>query len=476
MQSSMHISELFSLRTLFFLLGLMSTALPVQSQTKFERPDTAPNYAVYRNLDECIVAISRQIRQYDDSLRFWKDTGIYEREKMFEPYPTEQQLIGKECFEKFTIDSLSEKTQYQWLGYLLQVGRIEEMWTLSTKILNALPDSRRYSFIAFIASQMSDHRPFQFQRLLDLIEMEKQRIPQDSVLAHTSLQSTRLWILNEIRDSVLIPQELDKYLELYRHLPSAQKITMGSSVAAFYNVVSFNEMMDSISAGSKAHLDYRRNVHSIAFENAIPFDSVFFETDMPPILTDFWYFKPKVGRDSTPLKKIQEPIRIPSAGKVNVISFIDGCSREYPDIRPGRRAGSSDCTAYYSVLARLQKKFPEVEFTTVTKTFGFVGNSAMLTPDAEADSLAKQYMNHWGLAGYFTVGVTEYFRIPGLDRRRIDEVPKYRTELEKVALGLGGNNTSIMVDRAGKIVSVISLNQKTEEDAEKTIEAIVKRK
>ncbi len=472
----MHISELFSLRNILILLGLMSTALPVQSQTKFERPDTSPNYAAYRNLDECIVAISRQIHQYDDSLRFWKDTGVYEREKMFEPYTTEQQMIGKECFKKFTIDSLSEKIQYLWLDYLLQVGRVDEVWALSMKILDAQPDSSRYMQIALYASKMSGNRPFQFQRLLDLIEMEKQRTPQNSLLAHTSLQSTRLWILNEIKDSVLVPEALRKYLELYRQLPSAQKITMGSSVAAFYNVVSFNEMMDSISAGSKAHLDYRRNVHSIAFENEIPFDRVFLEIDMPRIQTDFWYFKPKVGRDSTPLKKIQEPVRIPSAGKVNVISFIDGCSREYPDIRPGRRAGSSDCTAYYSVLARLQKKFPDAEFTTVTKTFGFVGNSAMLTPEAEADSLSKQYMNHWGLAGYFTVGVTEYFRIPGLDRRRIDEVPKYRTELEKVVPGLGGNGRSIMVDRAGKIVSVISLNQKTEEDAEKTIRAIIERK
>lgn len=447
----------------------------IEAQTRFERPDTVPTYSKYGHIEECLVALDREYESYIKSAKFWKDTAVYDPKIVFKPYPPEQLMLGKGCFDRFAIDSIIniENNVYKWARSLLRAGRIDDAWKLQMRTLVEAPDSAKHDAFLSMYFNFIDSRPIQVEKLLQLYELGRKTVPEDSLVRRFFLASMYGGIGMKIDDSQMISESLDSVIAVYSRFSDEQKNAWANTLHTAYTLSSLNKFADSIRAGPKANLSYQRGIHLTVYGDSKPFDSSFIEIPMPEINAEYWFYKPYVGKDRNLLKKMDRPHKIPSIGKVSVVSFVNGCNNFRP-VDIGRKPGGENCVEVLSVLARLQKKFPQVEFTTVTQTYGFVGASAMLTPGDEADSLSKQYMNRWGLGGFFAVGVTEFMRIPGLDNRRIDNEPKYQADLKNVHRSLGSR--TLLIDRKGRIVTTIALNAQYEQTAINFIQAVIDRK
>lgn len=480
MQYSMKKIRLY-LQICFVSIGFLTFPVSntAEAQTKFQRPDTVPTYSEYRDIDECMASLERQYQFYIRATRFWQDTAVYDRRTAYKPYPDEQLALGKGCFDRFSIDSVEDQHVDTWAVYLNRTGRNDEAWNLLMRRLLAAPDSvKQKAFSAAMTSAIYT-RPINVERVLELYQLGRNSIPEDSLERRYLLEFSQATLGMTILDPQITLQFLDSMIAIYAKFPERLKDRFAPLHDQTYRLASLSRRSDSVRAGVNAHLAYEHEVHSAVYGDRRSFTNFFVEAQMPEINPEYWFYKPSVGKDSNLLKKIDRPHKIPALGKVSIVSFVDGCHGEFSGLGPvARNPGPNGCIPFISVLARLQKKFPEVEFTTVTKTYGFVGASAMLTPELEADSLSKHYMNSLGLGGFFTVAEAEFIRIPGLDNRRVDDEPKYRSDLNAVDPNLGNNVTSmgLLIDTKGRIVARLFLTPQFEEDDIKLIQAVIDRK
>lgn len=466
-------NKLYLLLLFASLVAVFSISNTVEAQTRFERPDTVPTYSAYKHIEECLVALDREYESYINSVKFWKDTAAYDPKIVFKPHPPEQLMLGKGCFDRFAIDSVAEANVFRWSRSLLRTGRIDDAWNLYMRILAEASDSTKHSVFFSMYLSFMESRPIQVEKLLELYELGHKTVPSDSLERRLIVASMYGGIGKTISDSQMLSESVDSMMAIYAKFSDERKDAWAHMLDAIYRNSSFNRLVDSIRTGPKANLSYEREVHTAIYGDRKPFDSSFIEMRMPEINAEYWYYKPHVGKDWNLLKKMDTPHKIPSIGKVSVVSFINACNR-FNTVDVGRKPGPESCVEYLSVLARLQKQFPQVEFTTVTQTYGFVGASAMLTPEEESDSLSKQYMNRWGLGGFLGVGVTEFIRIPGLDNRRIDDEPKFQSELKNVHRRLGGR--TLLIDRKGRIVTTVALTADQEPNVRSLIQAVIDRK
>lgn len=482
MQFKMHKYKLYILFLAALMTAIGSLSDSLTGQTRFQRPDTVPAFSEYRDVDECVASLVRQERAYIRSIRFWIDTAVYDMQIAFKPYPKEQRELGHGCFERFSIDSVPEHDVTEWAGFLLKAGRIDEAWKLLTDRLNTAPDSahRRALSVAFYSFLMA--RPVQMDRMQQLYEMGLARIPEDSLERRYLLEQMRVKLGIRVLDTLLIQEAANKMIDIYARLSDRQRERFFPAHEEAYRDASVNRYIDSVRAGSKAQLDYQHEVHNAVYGNQRTFSDFYIEADMPEIKSDYWFYKSYVGRDNKLLQKSEPDHPIPVKGKVNFISFLYACNGAFPMMGGYvREAGPKSCTQYLSVLARLQKRFPQVEFTSVTRTYGVVGASAVLTPEMEADSLAKQFMNSWGLRGNLAVANTDFIRIPGIDNRRIDIETDYERDLNALDPQLINPHTNsqitmgLLVDAKGKIVARLHLNAMLEHIHARLLQAVLER-
>lgn len=471
----------FNILSRLVALGVtvFTIANTVGAQTKFERPDTVPTYSEYRDIDECMASLERQYNFYTRATRFWRDTAVHDRRAAFKPYPDGQLALGKGCFNRFSIDSVEDQHVDTWSIYLSRAGRNDDAWKLQMRRLLAAPDSAKKKAFTSAMSNALYARPINVERVQELYQLGRNNIPEDSLVRRYLLEYSQVTLGMMILDSQITSNFLDSMIVIYAKFPSQLKNTYAPLHEQTYRLATADRRSDSVRAGTNANLSYEREVHSAIHGDGSTFSNSYVEAPMPEINSEYWFHKHYIGKDTNLLRKIDRPHKIPAMGKVSVISFIEGCNNEFPGLGSAlaRTAGLGGCISNLSVLARLQKKFPQVEFITVTKTFGFVGASATLTPELEADSLSKQYMNNYGLGGFFTVAVTDFIRIPGLDNRRVDNDPKYRVDLKAIDPSLGNPAPmSLVIDTKGRIVGRIFLNPYLEEDDTKLLQAAVDRK
>lgn len=445
------------------LVVLLGFASKVGAQTTFSRPDTSPNYTEYRNFDECLSAIDREVTRFKDRPRVLEDTLEYDWRIVFDTSPGQLHGLLSECFQKFNQDSIPESVRNSWLSHLSLFGRIDDMKKMAVHILDAGPDSTRMWTLIGVVNAIYTTIPYQYDWVNSLLDSERQH-PQASKPAYRYIvQALKIVSAMKVRDSLRVADLSDDLIRYYKAIPQEER---GMLEQAFFRTqidINKNELLDSIRSGDNAMIAFYERIHKLAYDDHKPFDPAYLGKSFPIIDAEYWFTKSNTGSDTIPLKKHRTFRQVPVAGKVNVVTFMDGCHRSYSSFKYGRSAGTSDCIAHFSVLRRVQSKFPEVEFTTHTKTYGYVGNSAALKLDDEADSLARHFMNHWGLAGNFAVSETEFIRIQGLDQRRLDLPNTFRQSLSD-SVGRGATGGSVIIDRNGRIVHVGSLSHPQSEE------------
>jgi hypothetical protein len=200
----------------------------------------------------------------------------------------------------------------------------------------------------------------------------------------------------------------------------------------------------------------------------------------PPIVADYWYRRvPSTdgdGHDGT-VRHI-EATTSPVPHQVNLLVFLHGgCHSSTLMPRKGQRPNPTDnCWPIYANIRRLVNEFPSLAVTILVNTHGAIGNSPPLPPAAEADTLAKLFLDYHRLPATLAVVERPFFRIPGADRRRID------TETQnEVNYGLGTPGTfanfghALLIDQDGMIVKNIDMKRDSMLKIRGLIEALLRR-
>jgi hypothetical protein len=161
-----------------------------------------------------------------------------------------------------------------------------------------------------------------------------------------------------------------------------------------------------------------------------------------PIEADLWF-----GRgDSTASRPVK--------GKVNLVVFLD--QRECFSGTP-----TPICQTLAVRLQRLARQFPALEITLVAQTRGWFAQGAPpTTPAKEAALVEHAWLDERKLPGVLAVATTDFWRMPGLDRRRIDRdiatATRYTFGRTWKVVGTGGDvanlTTSFLVDQNGIVV------------------------
>lgn len=418
----------------------------MSAQTLFARHDTTPNYQGYRYADECISAMNRLTADVDRKTRLWKekgtDTVLYDPLRENRPRAAAAVAMGKQCLAgvfQVNVDTLQLSVGAgRVVEALLMADRDAEVERFFQRVWDGTTSYATKDSVADWAwSYYGDARPLRIDKMKEWYDRWLTHVPPDSVKARLRVAS-RLggdwrvrvadsafwrkvgWQAVQILDSIPITgrdryllvnmQKMDWLLE--RLTEDEQADSLARSTSAFWGVINRN----------KVRL-YGEKERKTGYMSGV---------GIPQVTGDFIY-RARIQPDSpaepglAPYTKVasSEAVLPPVSARVNLVVFLNNACHTQTRFLAwsafGRGKGSADpCLGAVGSLRRLKERFPQLEITVVTRTFGSFGNSVRLQPAEEADTLAKYFLGFQRIPGTLAVSTTESFRIPGLDNRRID--------------------------------------------------------
>lgn len=485
-------------RLLVSVFGLVCCNSAGYGQTLFQRPDTTPNYASYKNFDQCLEAVNRIILGVRLKDTIWVDTAAYDPSRNFRPVPEDAIKFGRMCLSGMNLDSVPTNDYDLLIRVLLLLNMDDVVNRIVHNALNTTPPSAKNSLFNTVMEEYRRATPKRLYLLKDLLERD------DSPFSTTAseggdvwreiLLARTAWDLGQASYPMTVAKDImnkeGKYATQLKKM--SDRDLEGSVYPFLMEVIEFltDEADDSLRAStlaySKVFEEVWSRISSKPLPAAIQKSLSFIGATVPQISGDFWYTNlDKHDSDSgninsQKIKKIS-PQAIPIAGKVNVIVFLHGGCHSRSEFVPKGRKGSlggggTRCWTAAALIKRLKQRFPEIQVAVVSKTFGSIGNAPPLEPQDEADTLADYFLNFYKIPGIHIVAKTDFMRIPGYDRRRIDlEVP-YELDLTFGEEKLGNGGNVLIVDEIGRVVhSVRQLSGRSESLIARKVSAVLDR-
>ncbi len=449
----------------FCFLIFLSCALSsvCEGQTKFQAPDTIPNYASYKYVNECLVAVRRLYSQADLKDSIWKDTASPENRLDQRPISPEAIKHGRTCLQSLNLDTVrAAKRELEILGLiLLLVDRDEDFLKLSKRMLDLAANEREWSDIYNTTSQLlSSARPTRLTGLKQWMEVSRLNEPAASIQARRLGMKVQIGLaaldLGEIETAKQMVGDIFKEIQgnVVDLKSSENRYYLNEGYALAYEVM-FDEGMDSLKVSTEAYKQYLRNLWD-RFSDA-PFEETQEVTGLiSPVLVGKYWYKNDWPVDSngqiqpgSVVTKSNPEVR-PVPGKINVLVFLGGGCHPYGQGLPtqyARYSSSASCWRISAIVKRLKKEFPNLQVTVLTKTFGTFGGGKPVDPEEEAVLLSNYILGFFSMPAVQAISETEFFRLPGLDRRRVDLDVQYEEDFQNIRTSTG----IILIDEKGKI-------------------------
>lgn len=443
-----------------FLSGLFSLAaaicLPVfqlSGQTNFARPDTSPNYATYKFVDECIAAIER-LKEYgvvQDPI--WEDTVSLDTLKLHRPLPKYVVESAKACLASVNVDTISLKESHKIANALLVANRDDDVERMYRRLADSIAmDSSRENFMKMLQVYMQAV-PVRLSKVIDLYHLGLASLPPDSVVSNLVLRTVVASVSTRSGDNRLantIAMEIisiaDTLSPVHRDNPAYRgyaEVLIFPFVSSLMTPVA----VDSLAVSSRAYRDYLNGVWKSIMGEDVPDQNDPIGLVAPEPKGHFWYS----NMDGEVRKILEQPLL--KKGKVNMIYFLQsGCHSRYYSVSVGRFNGrASTCWQEIHKTKEIQKAYPDINLVIVSNTFGTFGDAAPMEPEQEADTIAKYFLGFHGLKGSHIIYQTEFIRLAGYDGRKVDSETENHDIYRYNGRPMVGDNNVIMVDEEGKI-------------------------
>lgn len=440
------------------VLGTLSSI--GNTQTLFEKPDTTPDYSRYATAEECLSAIQRLAGKARRSMTYWTDTVKYTTESQLASFPEEASAVAGQCIEKFSVDSIPlAEAQYWAEVYLLANldAQVEKLYL--RKYADATDSARMEIFVEHI-NLYRRARPIRFELIKDLSAVAIAEIPSDSTLWLTGLYSMLMQVGQDVGDIEFTLDMASRVIDVYNSAPPSAfesennaNIMKGLVLQATY-FYKEAEIMDSLAVSTEAYRQLRAAQAAEYVDLSLLQMGIPAGIEAPGIIADHWYqYNNEQPGSYTKIDSFTSPV----ADSVNVIVFLHpGCHEAGISSTTGRaNPGDGSCWIGYAALKRISQDYPDVKLTIVTNTHGSLGRGAPLSPAEEADTLAAYFLGFHRLPATLAVVDRPNFRLPGLDRRRIDTETENEVNYQigfSSSIATFGN--AIIIDRDGKVVEI----------------------
>lgn len=446
----------------------LTSVLP--AQTLFHQPDTAPDYSHYKYAEECLIAIRRIADSVKNTVPVWSDTVAYKKESLLASNSTKSIETGTQCLNKFSADSISRDDAKYWSEVFLLADMDEKVDSVYLRIYDsifALSGRQRDSLLYMTFSEhlqvFRNARPVRFAKIKELYDMSKAQIPADSFLLRMGLPSLIRMAADDIGDDSTARLMAREVMILNDSLPEDQRNSpmykgfFIEMISRALNQLYADSLLTVLSVDTDAYLSLRKKLWDSAGGDNASFDR--FNGPLgevaPPLVADHWYKRDSAvssGYTNIPAATI------PVSGRINLlVPMHGGCHNEaVTTLGATRKNPSGGCWPSYATLRRIKKEFPQVEITFLVNTHGNIGRAAPLNPAVEADTLADFFLGFHKVPGSLAVVERDYFKLPGLDRRRIDTPTENENNYTLGAQGSVLHYGSVLViDENGKLVHIM---------------------
>ncbi len=463
------------------------------TQARFLIPEKSPDYKSYMYFEDCLAAAGR-VQYFQKWNHAVVDTFVDKRQpKYLMAISQPARDTGQICSNKWTIDSVESKFINRWADDFMRLGRSVEVKKLYARYIDSIPPDERLDARGKIRDLYGMYLDeYLVDDFLEYLTEYHKHVPSDSLpLKLSSLVSfvvtgVTLWV-PERADSAL--NDYISYLETVS--PERRKTypLLWYFAERFFptaKVVKEPEILEKLSESTTGYSEYLKDLWKKIGHNKeliLPLDST------APGIVGKWWYEPRVtDRNLTASRLTDKPMSRPVPGKVNLIAFIEsGCYSNSPKDQSGGfarlnakhegdRARSPMCARTITAIKRFKERYPDLEITIVTKTFGLFGSVLSGPPEAEADLFAKYLIDYYKINAHVAVVETENFRLPGLDRRRIDLPTENEDNYFIAGIRNAGHLNVLLVDPEGKIFysGLIALGDE-ENVARNLIGAVMKR-
>jgi hypothetical protein len=469
----------FGLRTALaaLVIGSGLRAATAAAQTTFAWPP-APDVATYQDDDQCLFAVHRVIThaQFKEFLDLVEQP--FDSTRMMRP-DTAVANVAQHCSAKWAAANAPLTFFQPLLELWLYSGRDADVRTWIARRFTMLPgksdplrDSARYALLDTILTTYENSyvRPVRFsdeEAYIDSLA-HLPRTPQrmfDRVARVGHLLTDAIMLA----DTARAHRFATEVLALTSSLTPAEKTSPqwhSARALAFQAItlLSWSAQLDSLRHSTAAYVALVRSNWTKATGERVPSELPIGE-QAKPIHGDFWFAPaasglPRVadaadtahGGDSASIAIA--PAARPTAGHLSLVTFFVG-----GDIR--------SLESSITVLQRLHARYPSIEMTMATKTEGYFLDQVPQPADQEAERFRRWVLDFEKSPVDLAVENTPFFRLPGLDRRRIDEATDNVTNYAFGQPGTKLQTFTYLVDEHGTILlrtgldsfSVIPLQQ-----------------
>ena len=411
------------------------------AQTLFSWPADNVDVATYATVWECLSATQRVQDSMTAREPILLDTMPMTFNEAQKPLPTPVVTTAQRCGARFesVVQPLDITLQLQTL--FLLAGKGGEAFSLVQRRLAALQHATPGERVAVMDSMVSVYlriRPILFTTVDSLLQTRDalQAEPQTTIrLYHQYFTAAK-----HLGDSIRAQHAATRMIAVATRLTDADredpwyKVYGRMYVFAALAYRDRHALLDVLQhkgaaeyvAIKRAHWVQADGLHNREFRFPIG-------EHAPRIGADFWFPHPP------------EPIH-PAPGKLSIVTFLFDSKCQSQSYR------ASDCFDFYATLKRLHRRFPELNIVIVTQTHGWFGAAAPPSPAQEADWWRQWLLEFHNLPATLAITTTPFFRLPDLDRRRIEDVV---TNVHTYSFGGSmhlQSMTAFLVDRDGTIL------------------------
>lgn len=450
----------------------------VSSQTLFARPDTSPDYASYRNVEDCLAAIKRLKEFAVSSDSIWEDTVTLDTRKAYRPLPDEVVRYAGECLSRVDIDTIPLVAMHEYAGALLVANRDADVERLYGRYADSIyADSTHSQFMHMLTTYMNA-QPVRMERVRSLYEVGLSRLPSDSVVSTLTLHTVVGAVSSRAGDYSIAHTIAREMLDIMDTLPasvrrSSRYIAMARGMYFPYisSLLMLPDAVDSLAVSTQAYRNWMVGIGKTIFGYE-PTQEIGPIGLQAPELTGKWWYSSHNGE----IRSVQPQAAI-EKGKVTIIYFLQaGCHANYQEVPRGRSNGvPASCWKQLHRVRKIINQHPEINLVVVSRTFGSIGDAPPLTPDQEADTLAQYFLGFHGLKGLHVIEETGYVRLSEYDERKIDSETPNELAYTFDNMKLNRSNAVVLVDEKGEIFHYLGLLGQMEYPAMEKLATIMNR-
>lgn len=496
------VSTLFRLKImgrLFVTIGITLCAFGqiVGAQTRFTPRDTTPDLSRYNTVEECLAGSNRVAFSHKKELLHWSDTLELLGGEEFDSLPAPVYQFSYRCLEKFDSKSEPDKLYRLWISLYLKAGNDDAARSIANRKLAASSwrgedtTAGLENIFNTVIREYTAARPYRSELIEELFDMYLEGPKRPTLLDHLSMLNLHR-IRHELRlgDSTSGKSHARRTLLLVDSLGGLKENRKFMQkdgpelIASLREIIEHNTLMDSLRVSGQAYANFKLSLwENVTGGSKVEFVRVLNEK-AKPLSADFLFAEngeriATLG-DATHESDLTEST-FPALGKVSLVIFLyGGCQEDSPgNTGKVRTSHAVTCLAEYSILKRIAKNYPDLSISIVSRTMGYLGQLGPLAPEEEANMLNEWWHKHHQLPGPLLVTNTQYFRLPGYDRRRIDNPDdnvmkyaflSYQRDRQEV-----GNKMIYLIDSDGTVLEMDQLSQLTEKKIKPMLDIITQR-